>query len=104
MVFATVFGWGSDDGYLMTTFPFSILTPGGTIVSGDVTQVQVRTYVGALGVMAGHEPLVAACPAGTVSIQQEGVWVSFKTDASLLTADGAKVTVLTSSAQYSGRR
>jgi F-type H+-transporting ATPase subunit epsilon len=88
----------------MTTFPFSILTPGGTIVDGEVTQVQVRTYVGALGVMAKHEPIVAVCPAGVVRIQQEGVWVGFKTDECLLTADGEKVTVLTSHAQYAGGR
>ena len=85
----------------MTTFPFSILTPGDMIVSGEVTQVQIRTYLGALGVMARHEPLVAACPAGIVRVQQEGVWVNFKTDEFLLTADGTKVTVLTSHAQYS---
>ena len=85
----------------MTTFPFSILTPGDMIVSGEVTQVQIRTYLGALGVMAHHEPLVAACPAGIVRVQQEGVWVNFKTDEFLLTADGDKVTVLTSHAQYS---
>ena len=43
------------------TFPFRILTPGGTIVGGDVTHVQVRTQVGSLGVMARHAPMVAAC-------------------------------------------
>jgi F0F1-type ATP synthase epsilon subunit len=35
-----------------------------------VTQVEVRTHVGALGVMGKHEPLVAVCPAGIVRIQQ----------------------------------
>ncbi len=86
----------------MTTFPFSILTPGGTIVSGEVTQIEVRTYVGALGVMAKHAPMVAACPAGIVRIQQEGVWVRFKAGAFILTTDGTKATVLTSHAQYAG--
>lgn len=86
----------------MTTFPFSILTPGGMIVSGDVTQIEIRTYVGSLGVMAKHEPMVAACPAGVVRIQQDGVWVRFKIEAGLLTADGVKATVLTSHAQYAG--
>jgi len=87
---------------MMTTFPFSILTPGGTIVSGEVTQIEVRTYVGSLGIMAKHEPLVAACPEGVVRIQQDGVWVRFKTDSCLLTVDGVKATVLTSHAQYAG--
>jgi len=86
----------------MTTFPFSILTPGGTIVSGEVTQVEVRTYVGSLGVMAKHEPMVAACPPGIVRIQQEGVWVRFKAASFILTTDGKKAIVLTSHAQYAG--
>ena len=86
----------------MTTFPFSILTPGGTVVSGEVTQIEVRTYVGSLGVMAGHEPMVAACPAGVVRLQQDGVWVRFKADTGLLTVDREKVTLLTSQAQYAG--
>ncbi len=86
----------------MTTFPFSILTPGGTIVSGDVTLVEVRTYVGSLGVMAKHEPMVAVCPPGIVRIQQDGVWVRFKTDECILNTDGEKATVLTSHAQYAG--
>lgn len=86
----------------MTTFPFSILTPSGQIVGGEVTQLQVRTYEGALGVMAHHAPMVAACPAGLVRIQQEGVWVGFKTDDCILTTDGHQATILTSHAQYSG--
>ena len=86
----------------MTTFPFSILTPGGTIVSGDVTQIELRTYAGSLGVMAGHAPMVAACPAGVVRIQQDGVWIRFKTAPCLLTTDGEKATVLTSHAKYAG--
>lgn len=86
----------------MTTFPFRILTPGGTIIGGDVTHVQVRTQVGALGVMARHAPMVAACPAGLVRIQQEGVWVGFKTDEAVLTTDGIRATLLTAHAQFAG--
>ena len=88
----------------MTTFPFSILTPSGTIVSGDVTQIEVRTYVGSLGILAKHEPIVAACPAGVVRIQQEGVWVRFKTEACILSTDGEKATLLTSFAQFAGNQ
>lgn len=86
----------------MTTFPFSILTPSGTIVSGDVTQVEVRTYVGSLGVLAKHEPMVAACPAGVIRIQQDGAWLHFKTEACILTTDGTKATLLTPFAQFAG--
>ena len=84
------------------TFPFRILTPGGTIVGGDVTHEQERTQVGSLGVMARHAPMVAACPAGLVRIQQEGGWVAFKTDDAVLTTDGTQATLLTAHAQYAG--
>jgi len=86
----------------MTTFPFSILTPGGTIVSGDVTQVEVHSYMGSLGVLAKHEPMVAVCPPGIVRIEQDGVWVRFKSEEFILTTDGKKTTVLTSHAKYAG--
>lgn len=85
-----------------TTFPFRILTPGGNVLDGEVTQVEVKSYVGSLGVMAGHEPLVAACPAGFIRIEQDGEWVRFKSDPFILTADGHTVTILTSDARYSG--
>jgi F0F1-type ATP synthase epsilon subunit len=86
----------------MRTFPFRILTPSGTIVGGDVTHVQVRTQIGSLGVMARHAPMVVACPAGLVRIQQEGVWVEFKTDDAILTTDGTEAVLLTAHAQLSG--
>jgi F0F1-type ATP synthase epsilon subunit len=86
------------------TFSFRILTPGGELVQGDITQIHVRSHLGSLGVMAKHEPLVAACPAGIIRIQQDGVWVRFKSEAFLLKMDGTSVTILTSFAQYHGDR
>lgn len=85
-----------------TPFPFRILTPGGEVLGGEITQVEVRSYVGSLGLMAGHEPIVVACPAGTIRVEQDGAWVRFKSDPFILAADGRAVTVLTSDAQYSG--
>ena len=64
--------------------------------------MEVRAYTGSIGIMARHEPMVAACPAGVVRVQQDGVWIRFKTDACILTTDGVKATVLTSYAQYAG--
>ena len=86
------------------TFPFQILTPGGEVVQGEITQIQARSFIGSFGVMAKHEPLVAACPAGIIRVLQDGVWVRFKSDAFVLKADGKKVTILTSFAKYHGDR
>ncbi|MCL1919943.1 MAG: F0F1 ATP synthase subunit epsilon [Kiritimatiellaeota bacterium] len=84
------------------TFSFRILTPSGVTVSGDITQVQVMTYEGSIGIMAGHEPLTAACPAGIIRIEQHGAWVCFKSDEFILTVNRASATILTSTAQYAG--
>lgn len=84
----------------MNTFPFSLLTPDGTIVEGDVTQVEVRTYSGSLGVLARHEPMVAACPPGAIRIHQGGVWVHFRTGSAVLTTDGTSARILTSQAWF----
>jgi hypothetical protein len=46
--------------------------------------------------------MVVACPAGVVRIQQEGVWIEFKTDDAILTTDGTQATLLTAHAQFSG--
>ncbi len=82
------------------TFPFSLLTPDGTLVEGQVTEVQIRTFDGSLGVMARHEPMVAACPPGTVRICQDGIWVAFHTERAVLTTDGSSARLLTSHARF----
>ena len=84
------------------TFPFRILTPSGTTISGDITQVHVKSYEGTLGILAGHEPLTAACPPGIIRIEQDQAWVCFKSDEFILTLDGKTATILTSTAQYAG--
>ena len=83
----------------MTTFPFTIETPSGTFIEGDITSLEVTTYEGRLGVMARHEPLVAACPPGLLRICQEGEWVSFRASRALLVADGTAVKFLTAQAK-----
>lgn len=84
------------------TFPFRILSLGGEVISGEVTQIEVRTFEGSLGVMAGHEPLVAACPAGIIRIEQDGEWVRFKAEDFLLSVDGQVATIITAAAKYAG--
>ena len=84
------------------TFPFRILALGGEVISGEVTQIEVRTFEGSLGILAGHEPLVAACPAGIIRIEQDGEWVRFKADDFLLSVDGKVATIITATAKYAG--
>lgn len=68
-----------------TPFHFSIETPSGTFISGDdITYLEVVTEVGRLGIMANHEPMVAACLPGKIRICQGGEWVTFRTSRAIL--------------------
>ncbi|HIV09235.1 MAG TPA: hypothetical protein IAC79_03885 [Candidatus Spyradenecus faecavium] len=79
-----------------TPFHFSIETPSGVFIEGDdITAVEVATSVGKLGVLARHEPMVAACPPGIIRIRQGGEWVSFRTSRAILVTDGKTVKLLT---------
>ncbi|MEG1480031.1 MAG: hypothetical protein RSD41_03385 [Kiritimatiellia bacterium] len=81
---------------MSNTFPFRIETPSGIFIEGQISSLEVRTMVGYLGIMARHEPIVAACPPGKIRICQEGEWTSFSTSRALLSSDGEKVCILTS--------
>jgi len=83
----------------MTPFPFSILTPAGALLNGEAVFVGARSVEGALGVLAQHAPLVAACPPGVVRVQCADGWNYFATGAAILSTDGRKVVVLTDRAE-----
>ena len=79
-----------------TPFHFSIETPSGIFIEGDdITSVEVTTDIGKLGIMARHEPIVAAYPPGLMRICQGGEWITFRTSRAILVGDGQKVKLLT---------
>jgi F-type H+-transporting ATPase subunit epsilon len=54
--------------------PFSVdvVSPEGTLWSGDAEFLVARTTEGEIGILAGHEPLMAALTAGAVLIDHDG--------------------------------
>jgi F-type H+-transporting ATPase subunit epsilon len=42
-----------------TKFPAEVLTPEGEVFSEDVEMLSTRTSVGSIGILAGHEPILA---------------------------------------------
>jgi F-type H+-transporting ATPase subunit epsilon len=42
-----------------TKFPAEVLTPEGEVFSGEVEMLSTRTVVGSIGLLAGHEPMLA---------------------------------------------
>jgi F-type H+-transporting ATPase subunit epsilon len=42
-----------------TKFPVEVLTPDGEVFSEEVEMISTRTAVGSIGILAGHEPVLA---------------------------------------------
>src|SRR5450631_2918033 len=42
-----------------TKFPVEVLTPEGEVFSEEIEMLSTRTVVGSIGVLAGHEPVLA---------------------------------------------
>ncbi len=53
-------------------FNVDVVSPQGTLWSGDADFLVARTTEGEIGVLAGHEPLMAALAAGPVLIDHDG--------------------------------
>ena len=43
----------------LTKFPVEVLTPEGEVFSEEIEMLSTRTSVGSIGILAGHEPLLA---------------------------------------------
>ena len=53
-------------------FNVDVVSPEGTLWSGDAKFLVARTTEGEIGILAGHEPLMAALSAGAVLIEHDG--------------------------------
>jgi F-type H+-transporting ATPase subunit epsilon len=60
----------------MTPFNLKIITPAGVFFDGQTPNVIVRTTVGDKGILARHEPYVAALPIGTMRVMNTDVAVT----------------------------
>lgn len=56
----------------MTPFKLQIITPDGVFYDGMTENVIVRTTVGDKGILARHEPYVAALPIGKFKVKIDG--------------------------------
>ena len=56
----------------MTPFKLQIITPDGVFFDGMTENVIVRTTVGDKGILARHEPYVAALPIGKFKVKIDG--------------------------------
>ena len=42
-----------------TKFPVEVLTPEGEVFSEEIEMISTRTVIGSIGILAGHEPVLA---------------------------------------------
>ncbi|ADI00633.1 F0F1 ATP synthase subunit epsilon [Salisediminibacterium selenitireducens] len=56
----------------MKTIQANVVTPDGSVFSGDVEMVSVKTPEGGLGILPGHLPLVSPLAIGPVRLKQNG--------------------------------
>lgn len=56
----------------MKTIQANVVTPDGSVFSGDVEMVSVKTPEGGLGILPGHLPLVSPLSIGPVRLKQNG--------------------------------
>ena len=82
----------------MTSFVFRILTPAGPALRAQVEEVVVRTPVGALGILANHQPMQAVVTAGVARVLRAGKWEEYATGDGLLAVGRDGATLLASRA------
>lgn len=85
-----------------TPFQVDVVTPDNIIWSGEATFVSARTTEGDIGILAHHEPTMAALATGVVVIHTtDGQETTVGTHGGFLQIFGNQVTLLTDRAELS---
>ena len=86
---------------MAATFQLDIVTPEKTVLSGEVSSVQVPSIEGSLGVLAGHAPLLAELGVGECVVRlADGTTRQLVVAGGFLDVGKAKVSVLASTAEF----
>ncbi|WP_309716285.1 ATP synthase F1 subunit epsilon [Armatimonas sp.] len=86
---------------MAATFQLDIVTPEKTVLSGEVSSVQVPSVEGSLGVLAGHAPLLAELGVGECVVRlADGSTRQLVVAGGFLDVGKAKVSVLASTAEF----
>ena len=70
--------------------------------SGEATMVRARTAEGEIGILAGHEPLLAILGTGDVTIHAGGEGITAHVDGGFLSVDHDRVTLVAETVQVGG--
>jgi len=85
----------------MTPFNLKIITPDKVFFDGETENVIIRTTVGDKGILAKHEPYVAALPIGKARVMFDGKYrVAAVSNGTIKVAENGDTVILTQSCEW----
>ena len=84
----------------MTPFKLQIITPEKTVFDGETEQIIVRTTVGDVGILNGHEPYCAAISIGQMRILIDGKFRRAATSGGIIKVSKEKTTILVQTCEW----
>jgi len=85
----------------MTPFRLQIITPEKTVFDGETEQVIVRTTVGDVGILNGHEPYCAALGIGQMRVMKDGEFRRAATSGGIIKVSKEMTTILAQTCEWS---
>jgi F-type H+-transporting ATPase subunit epsilon len=83
----------------MAELQVSIVSADNEVWSGTASMVIARTMVGEIGILAGHEPVLAILASGEVRVTTAGGSVTAKADDGFLSVEHDTVTIVARNAE-----
>ena len=83
----------------MAELQVSIVSADNEVWSGAATMVVARTMLGEIGILAGHEPVLAILSSGEVRVTTGGGSVTAKADDGFLSVEHDTVTIVARNAE-----
>ncbi|MGN0687957.1 MAG: ATP synthase F1 subunit epsilon [Oscillospiraceae bacterium] len=84
----------------MTPFKLEIITPEKKFFDGETEQIVVRTTVGDVGILNGHEPYCAALGIGQMRIMFNGKFRHAATSGGIIKVNREKTVILVDSCEW----
>lgn len=85
----------------MTPFKLKIITPEKTVFDGETEQIIVRTTVGDVGILNGHEPYCAALGIGQLRVMVDGQFRRAATSGGIIKVSKEYTTILVQTCEWS---
>lgn len=85
----------------MTPFKLQIITPEKTFFDGETDQIVVRTTVGDVGILNGHEPYCAALGIGQMRVRLNGEFRHAATSGGIIKVSREKTVILVQTCEWS---